>query len=155
MNVPRDGTNMASKNKQNMLEIIQHYSRKGVSDKSIAIKCGLDLAQFYEILEMEQDKIKPFKAALELGRADFEIDRVEAKDEIMNDPEISLGLKYKVIREDLKTLEAWAPAAKTVNVKLESAATVLDFTALTEEQEDAIKASREPNDSNEEDSKED
>jgi len=81
---------------------------KGVSTKSIAARLGISYSDFMLLVETYPQ----VKAALELARAEFEIIRVEAKDTIMNDPNTSNGLKYKIIREDLKTIEEWAPATR-------------------------------------------
>lgn len=122
-----------------MLSIIQYWGVRGLSDRSIASKCGFTLSKFYDVLELEQHKVKVFKEALEIARATFEADRVIIKDEIMNDPETSTGLKYKIVREDLKTLEAWAPATRAIKLMVEDARTVIEFDSLSEkEQQDII-----------------
>jgi hypothetical protein len=151
MNVIRDGKTMVPDKKSTMLEFIQYYSRKGVSDKTIATMSGVDLVKFYDILELEQKGVKPFKLALAMGRAQFEIDRVEAKDSIMNDAEISLGLKYKIVREDLKTLEEWSPATRAVKIQVEDAASVFTFDAYTEKEQEEITSQHSINDNTEED----
>jgi hypothetical protein len=113
------------------LSIIKYWAIRGLSDRSIAAKCGMNLSEFYDALELEQNRIKPLKIALELARAEFEAERVSIKDNIMNDPETSKGLKYKIVREDLKTLEAWAPATRTVKVQVENAPTEFAFGAYS------------------------
>lgn len=104
---------------------------KGVSNKTIATKLGISIADFYLMLEYEENGEKPIQRALEEARAEFELSRVHIKDEILGDPETSKGLKYKIVREDLKTLEDWAPAQRSVKVTVEQAPTGFTFESFT------------------------
>ena len=106
---------------------IIELAKKGVSNRSIAARLGISIDDFVLLIE----HYPQVKEALALARAEFEITRVEAKDAILNDPDTSKGLKYKIIREDLKTLEEWAPATRAVKVQVESAVTELNFEALS------------------------
>lgn len=111
---------------------------KGISNRSIAARLGFTLDEFYNIVEYEQNGRRPVREALDLARAQFEIERVEVKDAILNDPETSKGLKYKIVREDLKTLEEWAPASRAVKVQVESGPTEFSFEAFSESELAAI-----------------
>ncbi len=89
----------------------------------------------------------------EEAQADYEIERVLAKDEIMNDPETDRALKIKIIREDLKTLGQWATASKPVilidggQVKAPDNAFNFQFVGMSDERKAAIKAETERTDS--------
>ena len=121
-----------------MLKVIQYWAPKGLSDRSIAVKCGTDLASFYEYIENTHKGVKVLKLALENGRADFEALRIEAKDAIMNDPETANSLKYKIVREDLKTLTEWAPATRAISVHVEAGPTQFQFESFSENELEQI-----------------
>lgn len=114
-------------NKASWYLTVIELASKGVSNKAIAARLGLTPAGFDNLVEYEQDGVQPVKVALALARAEFEISRVEMKDAILNDPEISGGLKYKIVREDLKTLEEWAPATRAMKVQIEKGPTEFKF----------------------------
>jgi hypothetical protein len=122
--------------KQSAMQVIAYWGKKGLSDRSIAAKLGMTYTDFLAKIE----RVQPLRLALDAARAEFEAERVEMKDAIMNDPETSNGLRYKIVREDLKTLEAWAPATRAVKVQVEAAGTVLSFESLTEEEMEQIKS---------------
>jgi hypothetical protein len=105
---------------------------KGISNSSIAAQLGLSMTEFTGLLEYEQNGIKPVKQAIEIARSNFEIERARIKDEILMKPETSDALKIKIVRDDLKTLEAWAPATRAIKVQVESAQTEYNFESFTE-----------------------
>lgn len=123
----------------------------GLSKKSIASRLGYLQADFQKLLDHEVAGIHPFQHAYESGRAEFEENNARVLDEILENPEVSEGIKAKIARDNLKTIEEWAPASKTVKVQVEDAGNVFHFEALTEEEQAAIKAENETDESTEED----
>jgi hypothetical protein len=112
---------------------------RGISDKSIATRLGITLAQFQQLCDYEYPTgVYKVREALDLARAEYEISRVEMKDAILNDAETSAGLKIKIIRDDLKTLEAWAPATRTVKVQVENVASEFSFEAFSDDEQQKI-----------------
>ena len=107
---------------------------KGISDKSIATRLGVSYEEFLSLLDYEVDGIRPIKQAVDLARAQFEIERVLIKDAILNDPDASINLKYKIVREDLKTLEAWAPATRAVKVTIDTAPSEFTFESFSQDE---------------------
>lgn len=131
---------------QPVFEIIKYWAGRGLSIPSIAAKCDYTVAEFMQAL----DKFKALRTAYDIARSEFESVRVEARHAILTDPETSKGLKAKMTMDDLRTLEAWAPASRTVKVVVEDAAQVFQFDALTEEEQTTIKAAHTPDDTSEE-----
>lgn len=134
---------------QPIFQIIKYWAGKGLSIPSIAAKCDYTVSEFMQLLDTQ----KVIRKAYELARSEFESVRVETRDAILTDPETSKGLKAKMTMDDLRTLEAWAPATRTVKVVVEAAASVLEFDPLTEEEQAAIKAAHTSNGNTEEDQK--
>ena len=125
-------------NKASWYITVIELASKGISNRAIAARIGLTQLEFANLVEYEQNGTYPVREALELARAQFEIERVEMKDQMLNDPETSVSLKYKIIREDLKTLEEWAPATRSVKVQIEHGPTEFAFSPFTEEEIAAI-----------------
>jgi hypothetical protein len=136
---------------QAVLSIIKYWAVRGLSMASIAAKCGLSLNEFHLALD-----IKTIRLAYANAKAEFESLRVETRHAILFDPETSSGLKAKMTMDDLRTLESWAPATRTVKVVVEDAANVFQFEALSEQEQTDIKSAHKTNDDTQEDqSKED
>lgn len=125
---------MSSKKPETMGEIVRYWGMKGLSNRSIAAKCNMTLSEFIDALNTEEHGIKPLQILMDQARAEFEAIRVEAKDQLMNSADTSNGLRYKIIREDLKTLEEWAPATRAVKVTVEKAPTEFSFESFTPEE---------------------
>jgi hypothetical protein len=126
------------KESKNYVQIIYDLAASGISDKSIAVKLGCSLDEFRMVIESVEPSNKKYKIALEAGRAAFETEHVEIIEAILNDPETSAGLKYKAARENLKTLEAWAPATRSVKVTVEHGPTTYEFESFSQEQIEQI-----------------
>lgn len=120
-------------------EIVCELAGRGISERSIAARLGITLVEFSNLCNWQNEKgERPVADAIALARAEFEISRVEYKDEILNDPESPLSLKYKIVREDLKTLAEWAPATRTVNVTIEKAPQEFSFEAFSHDEQQQI-----------------
>ena len=115
-------------------QIIYEYAAQGLSNRTIAVKLGCTIDDFVTLL-MGTPEIQ---MAYDAGRATFETERVEIKDQILFDPETSNGLKAKILREDLKTLEQWAPATRAVRVTVEDAKTEYSFESFSQEEIEKI-----------------
>ena len=85
-------------------------ARKGVSKRTIAAKAGIKLAELEALLDND-DQIR---VLFEQATAEFELSRVQIKDDILFDETTEKSLRIKIVREDLKTLEQWATASKVV-----------------------------------------
>lgn len=115
---------------------------KGVSNSAIATRLGLSPVEFMNLVNWEQNGIQPVAQAIAMARANFEIERVNIKDEILNNPNTSDAVRLKIVREDLKTLEAWAPATRAVKVTVEKESTGFSFDSFSEtELSDIVKRS--------------
>jgi hypothetical protein len=113
---------------------VTRLASSGVSNKSIAARLGISLEEFNALVDYELEGVAVVKEALALARAEFEISRVEIKDAILNDPETSASLKAKIVREDLKVLEDWAPATRAVKVTIEKAPAEFAFESFTQDE---------------------
>ena len=121
---------------------MQDLASRGISDRSIAVRLGMTLAEFQTLVAYEYPPgTYKVKEALELARAEYEISRVMMKDNLLNDPEVSAGLKIKIIRDDLKVLENWAPATRAVTVKVQNdTAQEFSFESFSDEEQAKIVA---------------
>lgn len=123
-------------------------AKRGASLSTIAARCGMVLEEFKYALEWVNPATgrQDFKRAMEAGRAEFEWSRICMKDDILNDPETKTSEKVKIIQSDLKTLENWAPASRTLKIqaiKHEDNPDVPDYAELTEEQIEQIRQATE------------
>jgi hypothetical protein len=123
-----------AEDKESWYHTVVSLASSGVSNKSIAARLGLPLEDFQALMEYEVDGKAIVKEAMDLARAEFEISRVAVKDQILSDPDTSTSLKYKIVREDLKTLEDWAPATRAVKVTIEKSAGDFAFEAFTNDE---------------------
>jgi len=127
-------------NKDSSRVTITYWAKRGLSLRSMAAKCGMEFNRFYEVMNQEERGIKPLMLLYEVGRAEYESTRLELRDQLLFDPETSRGLKAKILRDDLKEFEEHAPATRAIKIQVEDAASVLTFEPYTKEQEEAIKA---------------
>lgn len=143
----------AKEDEKQIKQFIFENAARGISQKSIAVKLGLTMEEFATILMMTTGGVKPFQIALDQGRAIFEEENVNTIESILDDPEASQGLKYKAARENLRTMEEWAPATRAVKLQVQDSAQVFTFEAYSPEQQEAIQAQHnvDDNDDSEED----
>jgi hypothetical protein len=127
-------TKTTAENKDSWYQTVVQLASSGVSNKSIAARLGLTFEEFTALVDYELDGVAVVKEALSLARAEFEISRVAIKDAILSDPETSSSLKAKIVREDLKTLEDWAPATRAVKVTIEKAPAEFAFESFTQDE---------------------
>jgi hypothetical protein len=129
----------ASKDDAEWFVIMQDLALRGISEQSIAARLGISYAEFKTLIEYEYPP-GTFKVrdALNLARAEYEISRVLMKDAILDDPDVSASLKAKIIRDDLKVIEAWAPATRAVKVTIEKAVSEFSFESFSDAEQQAI-----------------
>jgi hypothetical protein len=141
----------AEKQKVPLLQRVYAMAATGLSKRSIAATIGFTLEEFHNLLEYKEGKgkVRRYQMAYDAGCAEFERYNIAKLEEILETG--SEGIQAKIARDNLKTLEDWAPATKSVKVIVEDEANVLLFEALSEEDQNAIKASHTPNDDTEED----
>ncbi|TDK63543.1 hypothetical protein [Sapientia aquatica] len=132
-----------------LLQRLYAMAASGLSKRSMAAKIGFTLEEFQDLLNYKEKGIQRYQMAYDAGRAVFEEENIAVLEQVLETG--SEGIKAKIARDNLKTLEEWAPATKSVKVIVEDAANVLLFEALSEEDQNAIKASHTPNDDTEED----
>lgn len=140
-------TKATGKDTSSWFDTLIDLGSKGISERTIATRLGITHTELKALLEWQapagirfKEGTYPVKEALALARAEFEISRVQIKDDILNNPNTSDSLKYKIAREDLKTLEEWAPAARTVSVTIEQAPTEFSFESYSDSEQKQIVA---------------
>jgi tRNA(Leu) C34 or U34 (ribose-2'-O)-methylase TrmL len=130
---------------------ITYWAKRGMSLRSMAAKCGMEFNRFYDVMNQDERGKKPLMLLYEAGRAEYEATRLELRDQLLFDPETSKGLKAKILRDDLKEFEEHAPATRAIKIQVEDAASVFTFEPYTKEQETAIKAQHNTDESTPED----
>lgn len=118
-------------------QVIYENAESGHSLRTIAVALGTTLAGVNKLITSE--KVPCYGEAYEAGRAAFETRHASIIEEIIENPETSDGLRYKAARENIRTLEEWAPAQRSVKVELSSPQTgFIEIESLTPEELAAI-----------------
>lgn len=134
---------------QQCCQRIYELAASNHSPRTIAVQLGMSFADYQTLLGQKEADAFVYQHAYEAGLAKYEADNIERIEAVLDDPEASLGLKYKAARENLKELEHHAPATRAVKVQVEDAASVFTFEAYSAEEQEAIKAQHNPDDTEE------
>ncbi|MDM0042135.1 hypothetical protein QTI05_24065 [Variovorax sp. J22R193] len=116
--------------------IIKHFASIGLSKAGIAAKCGMRYSDFLE--KLSNPKNAELMMIWELSRADYEALRVGIRHEILINPTENSALRAKIAGDDLRVFEEHAPATRAVRLQVEDARTVLEFEALSQQEQEEI-----------------
>ena len=123
-----------------LLQRVFDFASRGLSKKTIAVRLGITVEEFYILLDYvaPDTKNKKYTLAYDAGRANFEEDNLAHIEAALDSNIVTPNAKAKIARENLKTLEDWAPATRTVKVSIENAPTEFKFESFAPDDLDKI-----------------
>jgi len=101
-----------SEKKEMDTDTVFRLARKGVSLDSIAAMAGMSAAE----LELKLQSDPEYHLYYRQQVAEWELERIEVKDNILLDETTDKSLRIKIARDDLKTMQKWAAATQRVMI---------------------------------------
>lgn len=92
------------------IDILRYYGSLGTSERGIRLTYGLTVAEWDKCMAQTPEGSKlTFREHYQQAFAQWEIKRLEMKEQMLDHPDISPQLKYKIIQDGLRTMPEHSP----------------------------------------------